>query len=278
MVKKILSFLIVTIMVCTIFMISACGREDGGIENESNTSDELSNHELNEKEQAALDFILENVQGVIPKYTKYEYAGSVEVDGYDCVRFEFFSDEMYVGAFAKALEDEAIFWDAGYNGNYMYMKYDNGWYVTGNYVNAPVTEEYSQVYASKEQLDDGISGQYTSNLGSFYVTMYDDDYAGEPDGFFRAAGNAKNENGEDVAYSLAGEFYLSKEETSGTYADEEGESEEVFEYSAVYVYTGNNGETMKFMLGDKSIFIIDAGTHNGEKFNLTGNYLLDFYY
>lgn len=277
MARKILSFILLTIMLCMLLMVSACGSKDSGSENESADKNELSSHELTESEQAALDFILENVQGVIPKYTNYEYAGSAEVDGYDCVRFEFFSDEMYIGAFAKALDDEIMFWDSGYDGNYMYMEFDGSWYITGNYVNAPSAEGNSQGYASNETLNDGISGQYTNNLGAFYITMYADDYAGAADGFFRAAGTVKNENGEDVSYSLAGEFYLSTEEGSGAYTDESGTSED-FDYSVVYVYTGSNGETMKFMIGENSVFIIDAGTHNGEKFNLTGNYLLDFYY
>lgn len=276
--RKILSFILAAVMLCAVIIMPACGSRgnDAGTENE--TDNELSKHELTESEQAALDFIIENVQGVIPKYTNYEYAGSAEVDGLDCVRFEFFSDDMYVGAFAKALDEEVMFWDSGYDGNYMYMEYDGSWYVTGNYVNAPLTEANSQGNASNEPLNDGISGQYTNDNGAFYITMYADDYAGAADGFFRAAGSMKNENGENVSYSLAGEFYLSNEEGSGVYSDDESDTSEGFNYSAVYVYTGSNGDTMKFMIGDKSVFVIDAGTHNGEKFNLTGNYLLDFYY
>lgn len=264
--KKLLSFILVCVLTSSCFMLAACNdsKEKDSTETNDQSVEETTAEELSEEEQAAFDYILENADAVLPNHTRYECKGAVEVDGYDCCRFEFYSDEMYLGAVAKAYDEEMMFWDATLEGNYMYMVNDNGWYVNGIYVNAPTTEGPAND-VQKNVLDDGISGQYSCNLGNFYITLYEDDYAGEADGYFRGAGTATLESGDTKQYSIAGEFFVSDEEDSE-------------EYKAVYVYENDNGDSIKFAFTDESVYVTDEGTHMGDKFNLTGEYLLDFYY
>lgn len=264
--KKLLSFILVCILACLCFMITACNdsKDSDSTEAETQSTEATTAQELSDEEQAAFDYIVENTDGVLPKYTRYECKGEVDIEGYSCCRFEFYSDEMYLGAVAKAYDEEIMFWDATFEGNYMYMVNDNGWYVTGNYVNAPTSEGLAND-VQKDVLDDGISGQYSCNLGNFYITMYADDYAGEADGYFRAAGIATNDAGEPKQYSIAGEFYVLSDEASD-------------EYKAVYIYENDNEDAMRFAFDDDSVYISDKGTHNGENYDLTGDYLLDFYY
>lgn len=264
--KKLLSFILVCILACLCFMMTACNdsKENDSTDAENHSVEETTAQELSDEEQAIFDFIVANADGVLPKHTRYECKGDVEVDGYNCCRFEFYSDEMYLGAVAKAYDEEVMYWDATLEGNYMYMVNDNGWYVNGTYVNAPTTEGLASD-VQKNVLDDGISGQYSCNLGNFYITMYADDYVGEADGFFRAAGTATLESGDTKQYSIAGEFFVSDEEASD-------------EYKAVYVYENDEGDSIKLAFTDEGVYITDKGTHMGDKFNLTGEYLLDFYY
>ena len=247
-------------------MMTACGnsKDNDSTKADTQSGEETTAEELSEEEQAAFDYILENADAVLPNHTRYECKGTVEVDGYNCCRFEFYSDEMYLGAVAKAYDEEMMFWDATLEGNYMYMVNNNGWYVTGNYVNAPTTEGPASD-VQKNVLDDGISGQYSCNLGNFYITLYEDDYAGEADGYFRAAGTATLESGETKQYSIAGEFYALPDEASE-------------DYKAVYVYENENEDAIKFAFTDEGVSISDKGTHMGDKYNLTGEYLLSFYY
>lgn len=261
--KKLLSFILICVL-C--LMMTACGdsKDSDSTEAETQSVEETTAQELSKEEQAAFDYILENADAVLPNHTRYECKGAVEVDGYNCCRFEFYSDEMYLGAVAKAYDEEMMFWDATLEGNYMYMVNNNGWYVTGNYVNAPTTEGPASD-VQKNVLDDGISGQYSCNLGNFYITLYEDDYAGEADGYFRAAGTATLESGDTKQYSIAGEFYALSDETSD-------------EYKAVYVYENENEDAIRFAFSDEGVSITDKGTHMGDKFNLTGEYLLNFYY
>lgn len=259
--KKILSL----ILICALCpMIAACGASKDNTGSDAMSTEAVTAQKLSEAEQAAFDYILENADAVLPNHTRYECKGDVMVDSYNCCRFEFYSDEMYLGAVAKAYDEEIMFWDATLDGNYMYMVNNNGWYVTGNYVNAPSAENFVND-VQQNVLDDGISGQYTCNLGSFYITLYEDDYAGEADGYFRAAGNAVLDSGDTKQYSIAGEFFISDEESSD-------------EYKAIYVYKNTAGDSIKLAFSDEGVYVTDKGTHMGDKFNLTGEYLLSFYY
>ncbi len=263
--KKLLSVLFICVLVAMCFFISACSdSKDDNTNNNEQTTEATTAQELSKEEQAVFDYIMENADGVLPNHTRYECKGKVQVDGYDCCRFEFYSDEMYLGAIAKAYDEDVMFWDATLEGNYMYMVNDNGWYVNGVYVNAPTTEGVANG-VEKNVLDDGISGQYTCNLGNFYITLYDEDYAGDADGYFRAAGSVVNEAGESKQYSIAGEFYALNDASSE-------------DYKAVYVYENDFEDAIRFAFDDDSVYISDKGTHNEENYNLTGDYLLDFYY
>ncbi len=263
--KRLLSFILVCVLACSCFMMAACNNSDKNDSTEDGVqvTDAATSAELSEAQQKEFDYIIENTKAVLPNHTRYEYKGDVEIADYNCCRFEFFSDEMYLGAVAKAYDEEVMFWDASFEGKYMYMVNDNGWYVTGNYVNAPETNGVAS-NVQTNVLDDGISGQYSCNLGNFYITLYEDDYAGDADGYFRATGTATVESGAEKQYSIAGEFYASEDASD--------------EYKAVYVYENEDGDSLKFAFSDEGVVITDNGTHMGDKYNLTGEYLLNFYY
>ena len=257
-------------------MFTACSKKTSEDDNgETITNAETIDQELSEKQLKALAYINENGKNVLPVYQRYVYAGEVEVDNHKCDRFEFYTDEMFLGAIAKAQDDEIMYWDPE-NGKYMFMEYDNdGWYVTGKLVNEPTVEAAEN--NTETRLDDGISGQYTMNNSSFYITLYAKDYAGDADGYFRAAGIVDDENGLAKQFSLAGEFYLKEEEGTIAYKEDETATEQMFKYSKVYVYK-NGSESITFSFGDGSVYVFDAGVHGSEKYNVTGLYSMALSY
>ena len=268
--KRIAALILINILIVMSVLFTACKNKS---DNDETAPRETFSQELNDEQQKALDFILENCNEVLPVYTRYEYAGDAEISDYNCCRFEFYSDEMYLGAIAKAYDDEVMFWDADH-GQYMFMVNDNGWYVTGTYVNTP--QETVSYAPSEATINDGKSGQYSNNNGAFYITMYEDDYAGDADGFFRAAGTVLDSEGMGKQYSIAGEFY--RVEESGSLAYTEGDTEGELSYTEVYEFKKSDDEVMKFMFTEDSVYITDTGMHDGEEYNLTGNYVLNFYY
>ena len=272
--KRIMVLMLALTLLASIF--TACSRktseDDKG---ETNTNAETTIQELSDQQLKALAYINENGKNVLPVYQRYVYAGEVEVDDHKCDRFEFYTDEMFLGAIAKAKDEDIMYWDPE-NGKYMFMEYDNdGWYVTGRLVNEP-TIEYSE-NADAPKLDDGLSGQYTMGNSSFYITLYAEDYAGDADGFFRASGITEDKNGLAKQFALAGEFYLSEEEVTLVYTENETATEQIISFSKSFEYKKGN-ESIKFSFGEDSVFISDAGVHNVEEYNLTGVYSVVTYY